>query len=219
MPTPITAQPNTALPTEHAAYDTDISALPRIFEDAINIAVMQRSITAELAMSANAQCHIDRPWQYAWLGSPSSAFKNDLRNRLPEPHAGEALVEDIATVAEAIAYLFDTDTLGIRLRLLTTAMCPRFHCDNLSVRLVTTYAGPASEWLPEHAINRAGLGAPTPDRPEIFTDPTAIQRLTAGDIALLKGSSWEGSEERGLVHRSPSLTEGQKRLLLTIDPA
>jgi hypothetical protein len=204
---------------EHAAYDSDISVLPRIFETPINIAILQRTLPAEIAVSANAQCQTSRDWQYAWLGAPSDAFKADLHRQLPEPSAGEALVDDVATVAEAIAYLFDTDTVGIRLRLLTAAMCPRFHCDNLPVRLVTTYIGPGSEWLPEHAINRAGLGAPTPDRPNIITDTAAIQRMQPGDIALIKGSGWVGCEEYGLVHRSPSLDKGQKRLLLTIDPA
>ncbi|CAN0561665.1 unnamed protein product [Ectocarpus sp. 12 AP-2014] len=145
-------------------------------------------------------------------------IKTDLQKRLPQPNAAEALIEDIMTVAEATAYLFNTDSVGIRLRLLNTAMCPRFHCDNLPVRLVTTYAGPGSEWLPEHAINRAGLGAPHPDRPDIVKDNAAIQCMSAGVIAFIKGSGWEGNEDYGLVHRSPALKEGEKRLLLTIDP-
>ncbi|MGO3768360.1 MAG: DUF1826 domain-containing protein [Vreelandella alkaliphila] len=219
MPTPHSHQAVSWRLPQHAALDTDISVLPRIFEEQINIAILHRALPADVALSANAQSQTSRDWQYAWLGSPTDDFKNDLRRKLPEPSAGDALVDDIATIAEAIAFLFDTDTVGIRLRLLTAAMCPRFHCDNLPVRLVTTYVGPGSEWLPENALNRAGLGAPTPDRPEIINDPTAIQRLQAGDIALLKGSGWVGCEAHGLVHRSPSLEAGQKRLLLTIDPA
>ena len=195
--------------------------LPRIFEEQINIVILHRALPADVALSANAQSQTSRDWQYAWLGSPTDDFKNDLRRKLPEPSSRRcAGSDDIATAAEAIAFLFfDTDTVGIRLRLLTAAMCPRFHCDNLPGRLSDRpYVGPGSEWLPENALNRAGLGAPTPDRPEIISDPSAIQRLHAGDIALLKGSGWVGCEEHGLVHRSPSLEAGQKRLLLTIDP-
>ncbi|WP_340148031.1 DUF1826 domain-containing protein [Vreelandella nanhaiensis] len=73
--------------------------------------------------------------------------------------------------------------------------------------------------MPEAAVNRDGLGAPHPDRPEIVLNPDAVQTLKAGDIALIKGSGWEGSERSALVHCSPSLSLGQKRLLLTIDPA
>ena len=204
---------------EHAAIDNDISVLPRIFEDAINIAIFQRPLPADIAFSAQAQCQTDRAWQYSWLGHPDEAFIADLRRRLPAPEAATPLIDDMATIAEAIAFLFDTQTIGIRVRLLNSAMCPRFHCDNLPARMVTTYFGPGSEWLPEHAINRDGLGAPHPNRPDIATDASAIQRLLPGDIALLKGSGWEGCEAHGLVHRIPALEHGSKRLLMSIDPA
>lgn len=209
---------HTPLP-EHAAGDDDISVLPRIFEDAINIAILQRALPADIALSAQAQCLTHRPWQYSWLGHPDETFITDLQRQLPAPDAAAPLIDDIATIAEAVAFLFDTQTVGIRLRMLNSAMCPRFHCDNIPVRMVSTYIGPGSEWLPEHAINRAGLGAPYPDRPDIATDTTAIQHLTPGDIALIKGSGWIGCEERSLVHRSPALNNGEKRLLMTIDPA
>ncbi|HDZ48601.1 hypothetical protein LCGC14_0037500 [marine sediment metagenome] len=203
----------------HTAEGNEISVLPRIFEQEINIAIMCRRLPADVAMSVAAQCRTDRAWQFAWLGKPDQSLSDDLRKRLPQPAAAEALIDDITSVAEATAYLFNTETVGIRLRLLNAAMCPRFHCDNLPVRLVTTYMGPGSEWLPEYAINRAGLGAPHPHRPEIIKEVGAIQRMSVGDIALIKGSGWEGNEDYGLVHRSPALKEGEKRLLLTIDPA
>ena len=203
----------------HIAQANEISVLPRIFEHEINIAIMCRRLPADVAMSVAAQCQTDRAWQFSWLGKPDHSLKADLLKRLPQPDAAEALIDDITSVAEATAYLFDTEAVGIRLRLLNAAMCPRFHCDNLPVRLVTTYMGPGSEWLPEYAINRAGLGAPSSHRPEIVNDAGAIQRMNTGDIALIKGSGWEGNEEYGLVHRSPVLKEGEKRLLLTIDPA
>lgn len=203
----------------HAAIGQDISVLPRIFEEAVNIAIFERPMPAEIALSAQAQCQTERAWQYSWLGQPDDAMVADLLRQLPAPEAAKPLVDDIATIAEAMAFLFETRTIGLRLRLLDGAMCPRFHCDNLPVRLVTTYVGPGSEWLPEDAINRQGLGAPHPDKPEIATDGAAVRRLSPGDIGLIKGSGWIGSEKRGLVHRSPALESGSKRLLMSIDPA
>ncbi|MCG6659589.1 DUF1826 domain-containing protein [Halomonas campisalis] len=206
-------------PSSHLAVGDEIDVLPRIFEDAINIAVMRRRPSAALQQSAQAQCLTDRAWQLAWLGQPGDELRADLLKRLPAPEAAEALIEDVQLLAEAMACLFDTETVGIRLRLLDAAMCPRFHVDNLPVRLVSTYHGPGSEWLPEAAVERAGLGAPSASKPEIVRDHDAIQRLAIGDLALLKGAGWEGNEHRALVHRSPAVAEGQKRLLLTIDPA
>ncbi len=219
MPALSPSLPHNANLALHWALGDEIDALPRIFEDDITIAVMRRSLSAALQQSVQAQCQTERAWQLAWLGQPGDDLRADLLKRLPAPEAAEALMEDVQLLAEAMAYLFDTETVGIRLRLLDAAMCPRFHVDNLPVRLVTTYHGPGSEWLPEAAVNREGLGAPSTDKPEIIRDSDAIQQLEVGDLALLKGSGWEGNEHRALVHRSPALAEGQKRLLLTIDPA
>lgn len=203
----------------HWAIGDEVDTLPRIFEDNVNIAVMRRGLSEALTSSAMAQCQTQKAWQVAWLGQPGEELKADLLRQLPHPEAAEILVEDIKTLAEAMACLFGTDSVGIRLRLLDAAMCPRFHCDNLPVRLVTTYVGPGSEWLPEAAINRAGLGAPCSEKPEIVVDSEAVHQLQAGDLALLKGSGWVGNEMSGLVHRSPALAPGQKRLLMTMDPA
>lgn len=205
--------------TVHVVEGDDITALPRIFEDAINIAILRRRLPDDVQAGVRAQCQADSALSFSWLGTPGDTLRIELLNRLHAPGACSALIEDIVTLAEAVAYLFDTDNVGLRLRRLEEAMCPRFHCDNLPVRLVTTYHGPGSEWLPEWAVNRQGLGAPRPDKPQTIADPAAVQRLETGDLALFKGSGWVGNEERGAVHRSPALEDGQQRLLLTLDPA
>ncbi|MBD3897850.1 DUF1826 domain-containing protein [Halomonas sp. ML-15] len=202
----------------HWAFGEDISVLPRIFDPGITLAVMTRRLDAALIASIDAQLTGTRPLSWHWRGGVDQRLGDDLLCHLPAPDEGAALVEDIRTIAEAMAYLFDTETVGVRLRTLEGAMCPRFHVDNLGVRLVTTYAGPASEWLPESAVERAGLGAPHPDKPEPLRDPAAIQQLSVGDLALLKGGGWIGNEGRGLVHRSPQPSPGERRLLLALDP-
>lgn len=217
-----TAQPRVS-PDVHApprhAEGEDISILPRIFEDEICIAILHRRLPQDVQAGVKAQCRADRALSVSWLGPPGDALRTELLHRLHDPDTCGTLIEDIVTLAEAMAYLFGTDTVGLRLRRLDSAMCPRFHCDNLPVRLVTTYHGPGCEWLPEWAVNRQGLGAPRPDKPEIVADPSAVQRLVTGDLALLKGSGWIGNEEHALVHRSPVLPAGHQRLLLTLDPA
>ena len=99
-------------------------------------------------------------------------------------------------------------------------MCPKFHVDKVPCRLITTYTGVATEWLPHDRVNRRflGPGAPTVvgSAPGIC-ESGDIELLETGAVALLKGESWEGNEGCGLVHRSPSIADGRKRLLLTID--
>jgi hypothetical protein len=110
-------------------------------------------------------------------------------------------------------------------------MCPRFHVDKVPCRLVTTYHGIATEWLPHHCVNRSKLGAGNAGKSDeqsgLFQHPNNIHQLHQGEVALLKGESWEGNEGAGLVHRSPSMpvtqnsalknTFSERRLLLTLD--
>ena len=68
-------------------------------------------------------------------------------------------------------------------------------------------------------VGKLGAGSAGLSDAESGLYPTkdAIQTLAAGDVALLKGESWEGNEGAGLVHRSPAVKSGQQRLLLTLD--
>ena len=51
----------------------------------------------------------------------------------------------------------------------------------------------------------------------LFQSETDIENLQSGQVALLKGERWEGNEGAGLVHRSPRLNKGERRLLLSLD--
>ncbi len=79
-----------------------------------------------------------------------------------------------------------------------------------------------TEWLPEYALNRHQLGMGSSGLPDaesgLIVDPTAIRKMPAYAVGLMKGESWEGNEGYGLVHRSPTpSTEQPRRLLLTLD--
>jgi hypothetical protein len=52
----------------------------------------------------------------------------------------------------------DADQVGFRLLSLSHPMCPGFHVDRVNLRLVYTYAGPGTEWLEHHSVNRQWLG-------------------------------------------------------------
>jgi hypothetical protein len=90
-------------------------------------------------------------------------------------------------------------------------------------RLVTTYQGSGTEWLPHNIIDRSKLGhgseGKSDEQSGLFSKQDDIQQLKLGDVALLKGEAWKGNEGAGLVHRSPSMTAGEQRLLLTLDIA
>jgi hypothetical protein len=124
---------------------------------------------------------------------------------------------DLSLLCEMYACLFDIDQIGLRLSVLNRAMCPRFHVDHVVCRMICTYWGPGTEWLPEVNVNRSAVGQPS-DSGEKRHNETAVQRLGEGSVALLKGENWPGNEGRGLVHRSPAASADQPRLVVTLDP-
>ena len=73
-------------------------------------------------------------------------------------------------------------------------MCPKFHADKVPCRLVATFYGSATEWLPHSAVNRNKLRAGSiglqDESSGIMPQSSDIQQLSSGDIALLKGESW-----------------------------
>lgn len=131
------------------------------------------------------------------------------------------LVSDITRLVEMFSVLFDLQHVGLRLTALEGQMCPKFHIDRVPCRLITTYDGVATEWLPNDKVDRSKLGAAVPSTANrqggLYKDEQDIAQLQAGEVALFKGESWDGNEGFGVVHRSPSVPERALRLLLTID--
>ena len=111
--------------------------------------------------------------------------------------------------------------MWLRLDGIDHPMCPRFHTDKLKCRLVTTYVGPATQWIPHQLVNRSKLGYGNEGKPDnesgLFNSENDIKQLDTGHVAFLKGESWKGNNGSGLVHRSPHEDKGYKRLYMTID--
>ena len=121
------------------------------------------------------------------------------------------LSKDIEELVEMFCYLFDLNRVGLRLTALDGAMCPKFHVDRIPCRLITTYHGIATEWLPHAKADRTKLGHGSQGKPDnqsgLFKTSKAIQKLNQGEVALLKGEGWRGNQGAGLIHRSPQLRE------------
>ena len=118
-------------------------------------------------------------------------------------------------------FLFSLKQAGLRLTALDNAMCPRFHVDRVPCRLLTTYHGIATEWIPHTFADRKKLGSGnqgmSDEQSGLIQTLNEIQQLNTGEVALLKGEAWEENEGKGLIHRSPKLQNGSKRLLMTLD--
>lgn len=127
---------------------------------------------------------------------------------LPEGEMRALLVCDVDNLVSAFARIARTDLVDVRLERTSGDSCWKFHRDCVEARLLTTYHGPATEWVrPRHA--EAALRAQ-----KRFNGP--IEHLEAHDVAIFKGNcAGPGS---GVVHRSPPIAgTGRTRLLLCLN--
>jgi hypothetical protein len=204
-------------PAPRQALGEDIQVLTEVLRDEVNLAVWQRRLPAQIedfAAALLAQGESLAQSMTLELATPDSAPNLDgLVAQYADLPGQAAFLADVAWLVRAYACLLDAERIGLRLRVLDKAMCPRFHVDHVPLRLITSYAGVGSQWLEEGGMPRARLG----DGSAEPQDVAAIRQLQAGQVALAKGEKWQGNEGRGLIHRSPQPPAGERRLLLTLD--
>lgn len=209
--------------SQHWAMGEDAAVLTKIYDERINIALWQRELGGDVQRYVDQLLQHNKLISIKLAASPTKLMK-EIQRIFPATISlqgaadlnAAAFYEDVYLVLDMFACLFDATEIGLRINTLERAMCPRFHKDNVAVRLVTTYAGPATEWLSSAQVSSATNNSTVSDR-SIHFDPVDKQSTTAGTIALLKGERWEGNEGRGIVHRSPEVQAPQRRLLLTCD--
>ena len=186
----------------------------RILEDDTNLAVWQRQLPLHIADFAELLLSLQQPL----AESRVVELANDevppnltgLASSYSDLEGYEGFIADVSWLISAFACLLGARRIGVRVRALEKAMCPRFHVDHVPVRLITTYAGLGSQWLEEDAMSRQHLG-------NVQAEPEDYQHMLCGEVALLKGEKWQGNEGFGLVHRSPQPLPGERRLILTLD--
>lgn len=218
MPSQWVLLPTTApLATPRQVLGATPASLAEVLQDHVNLAVWQRQLPAHIADFGALLLSLNEPL--------AESLSLDLADDDAEPNLRglasgfsdlqgyEGFVADVAWLVSAFACLLGAKRVGLRLRVLDKAMCPRFHVDHVPVRLITTYGGIGSQWLKEGAMDRRRLGKADAEP----GDPELIQQLGCGEVALLKGEKWHGNEGFGLIHRSPQPAPGERRLILTLD--
>lgn len=186
-------------------------------QDGVNLAVWQRHLPLHIQDFASALLALNEPLSESLaLEVQGGDQQPDLKTLAcayadVQGHAG--FIADVSWLVSAYACLLGAERVGLRLRAMETAMCPRFHVDHVPMRLITTYAGIGSQWIKEGDMDRSSLGQAHAEP----NDPATIQQIQCGDVALLKGERWLGNQGHGLIHRSPPLSRNERRLILTLD--
>lgn len=123
------------------------------------------------------------------------------------PALRAALIADATMLAERFCAAMDLATFELRLEVVRTDSCRKFHADYVTARLITTYVGEGTDWLDEADAGRVAAGE-TPNR---------IHRLAPFDVGIFKGKL---ATDHPAIHRSPPIEgTGAARLLLVLNPA
>ncbi|MGS4989712.1 DUF1826 domain-containing protein [Roseibium sp. RP-7] len=123
---------------------------------------------------------------------------------LPACRERDMLASDVGALALMLAKTLTVRLLRLRLDVSEDVMCPKFHLDNVRARLLCTYRGAGTEYVPEN----------------VAEEPGRIRQVPPGGVAVFRGRQWSCGERTALLHRSPAATlAGGPRLLLVIDPA
>lgn len=118
------------------------------------------------------------------------------------------LIGDIAALADRFAAVMAAPLLLLRLDVITTDACRRFHIDAVTARLLCTYRGTGTQF---------GIAADG-------RDPDTIHTVPPGAVLILRGTRWSNDlchpdPAGGLRHRSPPIAgSGETRVLLVLDP-
>ncbi|MEM7099146.1 MAG: DUF1826 domain-containing protein [Pseudomonadota bacterium] len=125
-------------------------------------------------------------------------------------HPGfDECLEFVAYWAERFGYETDASELSVRLVHSRRPTCPRFHMDNVSLRLISTLMGPGSEWLRAEDVRYL-------EDCSISQNPRAedIQRMDSYSVGMFPGKK-NALGYPGVVHRSPQAMVD--RLVMTMD--
>lgn len=216
----ITKSPNSQLLFRQGVEGDNSAVLTDIYQDDTNIVVWQRTLAHSLAQAADSIIDSQPSLEKLLVVAPQDASA-EVEKALGCSSEAAVLAGDIAQLVDMFCCLFDLKRAVLRFSVLDRAMCPRFHVDHVPCRLITTYQGVATEWLPHNVADRSKLGTGNMGKPDelsgLYDNASDIKQLEFGDVALLKGELWHNNEGAGLIHRSPQLANNTRRLLLTID--
>ncbi|MEM9903162.1 MAG: DUF1826 domain-containing protein [Pseudomonadota bacterium] len=111
--------------------------------------------------------------------------------------------DDVAALSGLFAKLMRAEWLRLRLDVVATNACRRFHIDRVTARLVCTYRGTGTQY---------GVAAIGGELDPVLTVPT-------GAPILLRGTLWPEDPQSGIRHRSPPIEgTGETRSVLVLDP-
>ncbi|MGD1847954.1 MAG: DUF1826 domain-containing protein [Salibacteraceae bacterium] len=196
----------------NAVLGADFATLENIHQPSKNIAIYQREIhhlQADLAVTNTQHLAFQSAGAVVDVLQELNAYFSE---HLPTCHR---LLEDITNTFLQFEKITRSDSLKLMLTTVDTNMCRIFHTDINDLRLLCTYVGPGTLWVPNEAVHELPHATGGRAR-ELAIDEAHIQQVVTGDIVVLKGALYPQSNP--ILHRSPAIEAcGEQRLMLRMD--
>ncbi|XUU61549.1 DUF1826 domain-containing protein [Erythrobacter sp. HA6-11] len=185
------------------------SSSPDVFADVLtpecNLAIWERPVLPDAGSILNGAPRDIR--LVTKLDVLSARFAKELDNaNFTRTAARDAFAADVEYLAEEYCALLELNELEVRVELVTTNSCRKWHADYVKARLITTYIGTGTQWLDAEQAHRVKEGG----------EPSHFHTMDAGAVGLFKGKL---ATKSPAVHRSPPIAgTGETRLLLVLNP-
>ncbi len=180
------------------------SVFEHVFADGVNVCIWNRPSDPILAQ------YLESAGSGSWERRARVAVADPQFEELLAGFKGDLgrvrWVTELTALVDLFATLTDARTVGLRVTATDRATCPRFHSDQVGLRLLCSWLGEGTEWLAEEDVIREP--AEGPDMSARFAAGPVrpggvVRRMLPFAVGVFKGDVWPGNEGRGAVHRSP----------------
>ena len=109
---------------------TDPKVLKDIYIEDINIVTWQRKLSHLIVDASESVMNSNPALQISQIVTPEDAYST-VNELLGASKMSELLSKDISELVDMFCYLFGLNRTGLRLSVLNSAMCPKFHVDRV----------------------------------------------------------------------------------------
>ena len=122
-------------------------------------------------------------------------------------------IKDISEICILYFNIIKKNRLNFSLK--TSRGCKRYHIDNVPVRLLVTYYGKGTEWLPRDACNYSAYYNGESNE-KIIKIKNKSKFIEPWSVAIFKGQKSKGGT-KAILHRTPDEALNKKSLLMCLD--
>lgn len=187
------------------AVVTEVERLSAIKDKFCDAIIFQRDMPGNVKSWINTLCTKNLPSGRVTLkGEEVSSLVQQLCDIAEMPAGIERawFEADISTLAAHFSKILNSKYIRLRLDVVTTDACRKFHIDAVQARLICTYKGLGTQI---GNLNENG-------------EVVSVKQLETGVPMILRGTLWPRNAKAKFVHRSPPIERlGGERLLLVLD--